>query len=206
MSEQDFVLAPFPGLACPPGVQLTGTARRAGGMLQLEWRLADPGEMIDIPAQATLPERRRDLWEQTCFEFFLALEPETPVSEPAARPGEGDKPAARPGYWEFNLAPTGHWNVFHFDAYRAGMNEEPAFEALPFSVAHRPGLCQVSACIDLTKLGSAAAHWRLAVAMVLTEPAGRTSFWALSHPDAEPDFHHAGAFLIRLSGTATLPQ
>lgn len=175
----DFVLEPFPGLPFPAEVRVSGTARREGSALHLTWRLdASPGS-LEISQPAARPERRRELWEETCFEFFL--------TSPARR-----------GYWEFNLSPAGHWNVFRFDAYRAGMKDETAFEALPFSVSNRPGLCEVSARIDLVGLGIAAAPWQLAIATVVAEPGGRVTYWALSHPSSQPDFHHPEAFLVRL--------
>ena len=64
---------------------------------------------------ADMPARRDRLWEETCFEFFLAVK-------------------NSPRYWEFNLSPAGHWNVYRFADYRQGMQEEPAFASLPFSV------------------------------------------------------------------------
>lgn len=182
MNAIDFVLEPYPGLPFPAGVRVSGKARREGAILFLDWRLEGPAGSLALPLPADRPERRRDLWEATCFEFFLAS-PE------------------RPGYWEFNLSPAGHWNVFHFDAYRAGMTDEAAFTTLPFSVSNRPGLCEVSACIDTTGLGLAAAPWQLAVSTVVAEPRGRVTYWAVSHPGAQPDFHHPDAFVIRLGET-----
>ncbi len=179
MSGTTFELAPFPGMPAPEGVRISGEARRSGAMLNLEWRLESPEGAIALAPAANRPERRRELWEETCFEFFL--------TSPEA-----------PGYWEFNLAPSGHWNVFRFDAYRAGMRDEAAFQALPFDVSKRPGTCTATATIDLTGLGLAAAPWSLAIAMVVAEPAGRISYWALAHPGAEADFHHPDAFVLHL--------
>lgn len=176
-----FTLAPFPGLPVPEGVRVTGRARREGALLDLSWRLEFPAGMVAIPAPAATPERRRELWEATCFEFFV-MSPD------------------RPGYWEFNLAPSGHWSVFHFDGYRAGMRDEAAFAALPFTVSNGPGRCEAATSIDLTALGLAESPWRLAVTMVVAEPGGRTTYWALAHPAAQPDFHHAGGFVLPLPG------
>lgn len=181
MNPIAFDLAPYPGLPAPEGVRVSGEARRSGAVLVLRWRLDDPAGSLELPHLAARPERRRDLWEETCFECFLAS-PE------------------RPGYWEFNLSPAGHWNVYRFDAYRTGMTEELAVDALPFSVSRHPGGLEVDVRIDTTALGIAGAPWRLAVATVLAEPAGRVTFWALAHPGAEPDFHHPEAFGLALPG------
>jgi hypothetical protein len=172
----NFVLEPYPGLPFPEGVRVSGTVRREGAILQLDWKLV--GEAA-IPQPAAHPERRHGLWEATCFEFFLAT-------------------AERPGYWEFNLSPAGHWNVYRFDGYRAGMTEEAPFDALPFAVSNRPGLCEAAVRFDTTGLGIAGDDWRLAVSTVVAEPTGRVTYWALSHPGAQPDFHHPEAFTVGL--------
>ncbi len=95
MNPAAFVLVPFPGMAVPDGVRISGAARRAGAALYLDWRLEAPVGSVAIPLPAARPERRRELWEGTCFECFLAS-------------------ADRPEYHEFNLSPAGHWNVFRF--------------------------------------------------------------------------------------------
>ncbi len=80
------------------------------------------------------------------------------------------------------------------------MADEPAFDALPFSVSSRPGVCEVSVCIDTTGLGCAAEPWRLAVTAVVADPAGRVSYFALAHPGGRPDFHDREGFTLRLQG------
>lgn len=179
MSTATFVLQAYPDLPAPDGVRISGVVRREGPFLHLEWRLDAPEGTVAVPGSASSPERRRDLWEATCFEFFLAS------------PG-------RPGYWEFNLAPSGHWNVFRFEGYRTGMADASAFQALPFHVSREAGGCTASARIDLSALGLAADAWSLAVSTVVAEHAGRVTYWALAHPGDAPDFHHPDAFGLRL--------
>lgn len=152
-------LQPYPGQPAPP-IEIEIAAHREGNTLHLAWHLHDPHGLVALPAPAT-PERRHDLWQHTCYEFFFR------------RPGE-------PGYWEFNLSPSGHWNVYRMDAYRQqGMREDPAYTAF-----------------DAPDLGPG--PWELAVTMVVEEPDGRQSFWALAHTAEEPDFHHPDSFVLRL--------
>lgn len=179
MSTIDFALKPYPGLSYPADVQVSGTARREGSLLHLKWRLEGPAGSLAIAQVAPQPERRRELWEATCFEFFL-------------------KSPEKPGYWEFNLAPSGHWNAFRFDSYRAGMTDEETFHSLPFAVSTRPGVCEATVSIDMTELGLEDAPWHLAIAMVVAEATGRVTYRALSHPGTQPDFHHPDAFVVRL--------
>jgi hypothetical protein len=175
----EFELLPFPGLPAPLGVRLKGEVQREGARLQVDWHLHDPGRRVSLPAPAPRPERRDELWEATCFEFFLACE-------------------GRPGYWEFNLAPTGHWNVYRFDGYRSGMTAEVALPALRFTVLYREDGCDVSLAVDLAGLGIADEDWKLGVATVLAEPGGATSYWAVAHPREEADFHAPEAFVLGL--------
>jgi len=46
--------------------------------------------------------------------------------------------------------------------------------------------------------GAGAAAWRLGLSAVLEEASGRTSYWALAHSTAKPDFHHADCFACEL--------
>ncbi len=46
---------------------------------------------------------------------------------------------------------------------------------------------------------------RLALSAVIEETDGRLSYWALAHPAAKPDFHHAEAFVLSLPGHDTAP-
>ena len=180
MKPIDFVLEPYPNLPLPEGVRISGSSRRVAAILHLNWRLEGPEGAIALSPPAVQPKRLRELWEETCFECFLTS-------------------PDHPGYWEFNLSPAGHWNVFRFDSYRSGMTDEPAFDTLPFSVSSRPGLCEVTASVDTTRLGIAAAPWLLAVSTVIKESGGRATYWALSHPGSQPDFHHPESFGIQLS-------
>jgi hypothetical protein len=57
----------------------------------------------------TFSTRGRDLWQSTCFEFFLA---------PLGRDSKH--------YCEWNFSPTGHWDFFAFKQYREPIQLELA--------------------------------------------------------------------------------
>ncbi|MBM3276071.1 MAG: hypothetical protein FJZ00_13040, partial [Candidatus Sericytochromatia bacterium] len=157
MPGAEFVLEPFPGSRPADGLRVTGTVRRTGAALHVDWRLEAPGEAVAVPDQASRPERRRDLWKETCFEFFL-------------------RNPRREAYWEFNLSPSGHWNVFRFAGYRSGMTDETAIGALACSVASAGSRCSASASMDMTALGLAAEPWELAISTVVAAPSGQVSY------------------------------
>jgi hypothetical protein len=101
-------------------------------------------------------------------------------------------------YWEFNLSPAGHWNVYHLLDYRQNLTEEKAFEALPFQVTQEENYWQLQLKVDLHKIISPKQNLAVGVTAVIEEEANQLSYWALSHPGKEPDFHHRNAFILEL--------
>src|SRR4028119_1867556 len=101
-----------------PDLKVIGNIARSTNILTLGYELLAPPAEVVIPPLADKPLRKNELWQETCFEFFLGI-----------------KNFER--YWEFNLSPAGHWNIYHFDGYRQGMQEEIAFTSLPFSIQNQ---------------------------------------------------------------------
>lgn len=155
-------------------------ARPARGVLALTFRVADPEAALVLPPRGVTPERRDGLWRRTCFEAFVA----TPGAE---------------GYHELNLSPSLDWAAYRFDGYRAGM--APAQVPPPRILAGSlDGGFELSAIVDLSELpGLSAAPWRLGLSSVIADIEGRLSYWALAHPPGDPDFHHAGGFVLEMS-------
>jgi hypothetical protein len=177
MKSQGFSLRPFPS-ACPlPAVKITGTMGRRGGVLYLGYDLLGLTGAIAIPAPAVMPVRREGLWKETCFELFLGLE-------------KSDR------YWEFNFSPAGHWNAFSFETYRQGMREEEAFASLPFSVHIHPGALNLSVELDLEKIIPRDQALKVGISAVVRSAEGNCTYWALSHPGTQPDFHRKDGFII----------
>ncbi|HEY9749454.1 MAG TPA: DOMON-like domain-containing protein, partial [Allocoleopsis sp.] len=128
MNHQAFSLKPFSAANAPTDLQLTGTIARQGHRLNLRYVLSGDLPKIAIAPPSDQPTRKHELWQETCFEFFLGLQ-------------GSDR------YWEFNLSPAGDWNIYRFDAYRQGMQEETAFTELPFVVEAQPE--QLSLSLEL---------------------------------------------------------
>jgi hypothetical protein len=176
MPSRDFVLQPFAAAPLPP-VALTGALTRSGPALAIRYALRGPLALLALPSAAVRPARRHALWEETCFELFLA-------------------PCDRPEYWEFNLSPAGHWNVFHFDSYRQGMTAAPAWAALPLAVQRRPQELLLSLEFDLSVIIPPDTPLEAAVAAVLQSADGGLSYWALTHHGSRPDFHRRDSFIL----------
>ena len=132
-----------------------------------------------IPAPAARPVRRHGLWEETCFEFFLSIKDS-------------------PQYWEFNLSPAGDWNVYRFAEYRQGMTEESAFAALPFDVKQQSDSVRLVLEINLDKIVRADQPLEAAMAAVIQPAGGGLTYWALTHPGPQADFHRRDSFLVSL--------
>jgi hypothetical protein len=177
MNSRSFSLKPFPSGGVRQDGKISCTVGRHGDVLSITYTLLGlPGE-LEIPSAAHNPSRRDALWEKTCLEFFLAA-------------GNSDL------YWEFNLSPAGHWNVYRFTSYRQGMREEPAFESLPFSVHAHSDTLRLSLDIDTHKIVTPGQALRIGISAVIRKRSGETIYWALTHPEPQPDFHHRDSFII----------
>lgn len=181
MNESCFSLKPFASTALSRQLGIRGSMSLDSGMLAVNYVLTGPLTKLIIPGTADMPARRENLWEETCFEFFLAC-------------GNLKR------YWEFNLSPAGHWNIYRFSSYRKGMLAEPAFESLPFSVQRRPDSFHISLEFDLTRIIPVSGQTIKAGMTAVIQPvSGRIMYWALAHPGLEPDFHLRDGFTIGLN-------
>ncbi|OLP19857.1 hypothetical protein BST81_03215 [Leptolyngbya sp. 'hensonii'] len=176
MSGQPFSLQPFPNSTLS-GLTLSGSLARSADRLYLQYDLQGALAEMEITPPAAQPERRHQLWETTCFEFFLGL----PRS---------------PRYWEFNLSPAGHWNVYYFDSYRQGMQEETGVTWLSFQVQSAPNSLALALNFDLTAIVPPGKKLEVAVTSVIQLRTGQISYWALTHSGPEADFHRRDSFTL----------
>jgi hypothetical protein len=179
MNRQDFFLCPFSGSGLLPGLKITGTITRQVNILILRYVLSGFLTDLIIPGRSDRPTRRFGLWEETCFELFIAERPS-------------------PRYWEFNLSPSGDWNVFRFEAYRQGLFEEWALSSLPFSVQSQSDSMMLVLEFDLGLIFQAERPLEIALSAVLRTRQGEESLWALVHSGPKADFHCRESFLIKL--------
>ncbi|MGH2413387.1 MAG: DOMON-like domain-containing protein, partial [Microcystaceae cyanobacterium] len=132
-----------------------------------------------IPAPTDKPARKNKLWQETCFEFFLA-------------------PKNSPQYWEFNLSPAGHWNVYRFVAYRQEMQAKMAVNSLSFIVQNQEDALLLMLELDLDKLVLTDQFLQVAISAVIKPKNGELAYWALIHCAPQADFHRRDSFLIEL--------
>ena len=179
MNDQSFFLQPFLPAGPLHYLKITGRIVRQSNKLIIHYKLSGPLSELVIPALADIPARKKALWEETCFEFFI-----------------GTKNSGQ--YREFNLSSAGHWNVYSFNAYRQGMQEEQAFTALPFSIRMQPDNLLLSLELDLGKVIPVNQTIEVAISAVIKPLSGNLTYWALNHPGPQADFHLRDSFIIDL--------
>ncbi|MFZ5766575.1 MAG: DOMON-like domain-containing protein [Thermodesulfobacteriota bacterium] len=155
-----------------------GTISRRRDALHLFYRVTGPLEQLVLAEPGRPPQRRDNLWQESCFEVFVGA-------------------AGGPGYWEVNLAPSGDWNVYRFTGYRQGMRPAERVGAASCRISRQEGELVLEADLDIAGL-EAPGPLRAGVSTVLLFLTGEYSYWSLAHPAARPDFHDPRGFLLRL--------
>ncbi len=181
MKDRRFSLQPFSSEVPLNGLRITGSIARRFNTVGIHYMLLGPLEGLIIPSPAASPSRRNELWEETCFEFFIGMR-------------NSDH------YWEFNLSPSGDWNVYRFQAYRRGMQEEGAFATMPFRVERQTDSLMLGLELSLNKIVPAEASIEVGVSAVVKRRDLTSMYWALTHPGPQADFHRRDSFIIELKG------
>ena len=173
-----FTLKPFEKSESDSKISITGNIIRDNNKLTLDYLLQGDLSKILLASPKDLPLRKNDLWQTTCFEFFLRIEDS-------------------PQYWEFNLATTGDWNIYRFTDYRQGMEEETAFTSLPFAIKQQSNSLTIHLEINLDLIINSNTNLAIAIATVIQYSNEEISYWALNHPEPNADFHSRDSFIIR---------
>jgi hypothetical protein len=161
--------------------RIAALARRApSSVLTVDFRVEADLSRLRIPAPSA-PRIATRLWEHTCFETFVAMDEDPP-------------------YYEFNFAPSGEWAAFAFRSYRDGKPFTDGELAPSITLRTREDRLELGATLRLGRLSPAhlRASLRIGLSAVIEGDDGTLSYWALRHPAAKPDFHHAEAFALRL--------
>ncbi len=124
-------------------------------------------------------DRADELWKHTCCEAFVA----------GPRVG---------GYSEFNFAPSGAWAAYQFTGYREGMKPVAVVADPVISLRQTTERIELDALIGSRSIPLGEQGLRLGLAVVVEDKSGKLSYWALAHPAAKPDFHHADSFTFPL--------
>lgn len=176
---QEFELIPYPA-ARLPGIEIGGMVDRSENRLSILYEVRGDVEDILFPTPSKPPVRRDELWKATCFEFFLAI------------PGQSQ-------YREFNMSPSGDWNVYTMDAYRrVGFREETAFAELPFVFKKTADAARLDLSVDLGPILRPAQRIEAGITAILKALDGNETYWALTHPGPQADFHLREGYILNL--------
>lgn len=143
--------------------------------LRVRWRV-EGSQLLVVPAFAG-KGRADELWQTTCFELFL-------------------KPLGGEAYCELNLSPSERWNAYDFDGHRDGMRERPFPHEPECTMRQGSTFAIFDAAIPIGGLPQA--DCAMGMCAVIEEQGGVKSYWALAHPEGEPDFHAPACFAVAL--------
>lgn len=174
-----------PAQACPSVRSLQARATFLdAGTLALGFTLLGDLEQLLLPPPSS-SVRTDELWQHTCFEAFFA------------RAGDDS-------YYEVNLSPSTAWATYSFLRYREGGLPARALE-LRMVVHQKANRLELHALLELDRTVSLnpGQHLRLGLAAVIEQKDGRLSYWAIRHPEGQPDFHQSVAFALELAPLPT---
>ena len=177
--DREFILKPFNISESNSNINITVNIVKNNNKLNLEYLLEGDLSKIIIPSLVTIPRRKNELWQTTCFEFFLGIK-------------------ESPQYWEFNLSPAGDWNIYRFTNYRYGMVEETAWTSLPFKVRQTTNSLNINLEINLDTIIDLDTDLEIAISAVIEYRDRSIDYWALTHPKTTADFHDRDSFIIDL--------
>jgi hypothetical protein len=179
MNDQTFSLVPFGKDSTLPDLEVIGTIARRDQFLLIQFTLLGAVDQVVLPAPSNAPQRKDNLWETTCLEFFLGIKNSL-------------------NYWEFNLSPSGDWNIYRFEDYRQGMAEEPAYTELPFTTESESDAFSLSLKLDLDEIIPVGRVLNVGISAVTQFKDDKITHWALKHPGTQADFHERKSFCINL--------
>ena len=183
-SADQAILRPFsPFAPLPPwgaSLALGGGLLCQDGKLTVVFHLHGDLGNLDLPTcrKAGAPARSQQLWHRSCFEVFLARSDQEQCCE-------------------VNLCPDGCWNIYRFTGYRCGMSEPPQASAR-LAVAAGEKTLTLAATLALPAEFGCRPPIRAGLCAVLLHRDRTRSYWALTHPGSQPDFHDRRGFLYSL--------
>ena len=178
-NDIEFTLIPCELPKSNSTINISGNIIRTDNKLSLAYFLQGNLSTIIIPEPSNLPTRKNELWQTTCFEFFIGIANSTE-------------------YWEFNLSPTGDWNVYRFSDYRCQMQEETAFATLPFTLNKQKNSLAINLEIDVNLIINSNTNLEIAITTVIESSKGEISYWALHHPETIANFHNRNGFILHV--------
>lgn len=170
-------LAPHPATPCAAIQRLDVSLTRGPDGWRLRYTLAGALPALRLPPPAAAPRPTDGLWRHSCLEAFIGT-------------------AGSPAYLEFNFSPSGDWAAYAFSGERQRASAASTPPAPRIACTHDARTLVLEAVLPVSVLPAADAVLGLCAVIETTD--GQLSYWALSHPRAQPDFHHRAGWTARV--------
>lgn len=146
--------------------------------LFVSYRIKQGCPLIDFGKASPNKARVLKLWEKTCFELFIKNE--------------------RNEYVEFNFSPNFEWNCFYFKKLGDPLLEWDQMASLAIDILlsadHFFLFAQIKKELFPKGFFDKKTNLTAGITSVIKEKTGSMSYWALSHADTRPNFHHFDSF------------
>ena len=176
-----FSLIPFPNMPAATAVNSIEAELNVNEeSIYISFRIRNNLDLIDLGNGTPNKKRVIKLWEKTCFELFIKNEKDQ--------------------FIEFNFAPNFEWNCFYFDKKGGALAE---WEKMPrpesdilLSAEHFFMFVNIrkeffpEGFFNSNKKQILSAG----ISSVIKEKIGSLSYWAMTHADVQPNFHHFDSF------------
>lgn len=136
------------------------------------------GDLLPINLGIPSPRKERTikLWENSCFELFIKN--------------------SRNEYLEFNFSPRFEWNCFYFQK-----KGDPLQEWIKMQRPETDILLSLEKFFLVAEIKKEyfpenflSSNMSMGISSVLKLKNGELTYWALSHEDSKPNFHHFDSF------------
>ena len=99
------------------------------------------------------------------------------------------------------MSPSVDWNVYRMDAYRRmGFRQERELLQLPIEMKKEASGYSLEVTADLTPIFRFGEELEMGITAILQTKEGDETYWALSHPSPQADFHVRESFILSLGG------
>lgn len=136
------------------------------------------GDIAAIDLEDGTPKRNRiiGLWQKTCFELFIKNNKDQ--------------------YIEFNFSPVFEWNCFFFNKKGDALCEYEAIKEVKFDILRSLDVFKLIVEIDRKNFPENFFDGEMlaGITTVIKDKNSKVSYWALSHNDTRPNFHHFDSF------------
>ena len=172
-----FSLIPYPHDS-HPAIDIICEFNQTDESVFISYKITGNLSLLDLGEGHPKHERKIKLWEKSCFELFIQN--------------------AQNEYIEFNFSPEFEWNSFYFKKKGDPIVEFLKMKTPKLDILLSLEVFHLIAEIDkknfpegffLKDLGLKAG-----ITSVIKDKEGKLSYWALSHEDQRPNFHHPDSF------------